>query len=111
MIWRILFAKSPNYHLAKTEHFTTATLHLNIQSLPAKIDNLKRDDIAINVTGIFESIYIEVNSDNLKAVVGEIYRVPNTNEVNSINMYSQIISKLQNYTNDIIIGTDQNLTT
>ena len=152
-----------------TFHYTT--LHLNIQSLPAKIDNLKliiselyekhieidfillcetfltdynsnqfniagynfvnrnrinssrggvaiyihdkhkfklRDDIAINVTGIFESIFIEVNSDNLKAVVGEIYRVPNTNEVNSINMYSQIISKLQNYKNDIIIGTDQN---
>ena len=56
-----------------------------------------------------ESIFIEVNSDNLKAVVGEIYHVPNTNEVTSINMYSQIISKLQNYKNDIIIGTDQHV--
>ena len=46
-----------------------------------------RDDIAVNVTGIFESIFIEVNSDNLKAVVGEIYRVLNTIEVNSINIY------------------------
>jgi hypothetical protein len=47
-----------------------------------------------NVTGIFESIFIEVNSKQLKAVVGEIYRVPNTNEVNSINMYNNIIKKL-----------------
>jgi hypothetical protein len=67
-----------------------------------------RDDLATNVTGIFESIFIEVNSKQLKAVVGEIYRVPNTNEVNSINMYNNIIKKLQDYKHDIIIGTDQN---
>ena len=145
MIWRILIAKSPNYHLAKTEHFTEKHIEIDfillcetfltennsnqfniagynfvnrnrIHSSRGGVaiyihDKHKfklRDDIAINVTGIFESIFIEVNSDNLKAVVGEIYRVPNTNEVNSINMYSQIISKLQNYKNDIIIGTDQN---
>ena len=147
-------------------------LHLNIQSLPAKFDNLKmliselyiksididfillcetflseynshhykipgynfvyqnrtnsrrggvaiyinskhnyklRDDLAINVSGIFESIFIEVHSDNIKAVVGEIYRVPNTNEISSINMYENIIAKLHNYKHDVIIGTDQNV--
>lgn len=151
--------------------YTCTALHLNIHSLPAKIDNLKlmisefqeqniiidfillcetflteynshqfnipgynfvyknrinsnrggvaiyindkhtfkmRDDIATNVTGIFESIFIEVYSDHLKAVVGEIYRVPNSNEINSINMYENIIRKLHSYKNDIIIGTDQN---
>ena len=36
-----------------------------------------------------------------------MYRVPNKNEINSINMYKAIIIKLQNYKNDII-GTDQN---
>ena len=67
-----------------------------------------RDDLAVNVSGIFESIFIEVHSDNFKAVVGEIYRVPNTNEVRSISMYENIITKLQSYKHDIVIGTDQN---
>ena len=67
-----------------------------------------RDDLAINVSGIFESIFIEVHSDSVKAVVGEIYRVPNTNEISSINMYENIIAKLHNYKHDVIIGTDQN---
>jgi hypothetical protein len=155
----------------KEANCTCTALHLNIHSLPAKIDNLKlmisdlrekhividfillcetflteynshqfnipgynfvyknrinsnrggvaiyindkhafkmRDDLATNVTGIFESVFIEVYSDHLKAVVGEIYRVPNSNEINSINMYENIIRKLHNYKNDIIIGTDQN---
>ncbi len=155
----------------KEANCTCTALHLNIHSLPAKIDNLKlmisdlrekhividfillcetflteynshqfnipgynfvyknrinsnrggvaiyindkhafkmRDDLATNVTGIFESIFIEVYSDHLKAVVGEIYRVTNSNEINSINMYENIIRKLHNYKNDIIIGTDQN---
>jgi hypothetical protein len=41
-------------------------------------------------------------------IVGEIYRVPNTNEINSIKMYETISKQLQNYNHNIIIGTDQN---
>jgi hypothetical protein len=149
-----LSLNNTNHPNDQKNNFDYSTLHLNIHSLPAKIDNLKgliselheqnieidfillcetfltdfnsdqfdipgynfvyknrinvnrggvaiyvnskhtfkmRDDLATNVTGIFESIFIEVNSKQLKAVVGEIYRVPNTNEVNSINMYNNII--------------------
>ena len=53
-----------------------------------------RDDLAINVANIFESIFIEVYSKHLKTVVGEIYRVPNTNETSSINMYDSILNQL-----------------
>jgi hypothetical protein len=54
-----------------------------------------RDDLAINVAGIFEAIFIEVNSDHLKAAVGEIYCVPNTNEINSkISFKSCLITKM-----------------
>ncbi len=67
-----------------------------------------RDDIGIHIPGIFESIFIEVHSNHLKAIVGEIYRLPNTNELESISRYENIIRKLQNYKNNIIIGTDQN---
>jgi len=68
----------------------------------------KREDLSINVPGTFESIFIEIETNKSKAVIGEIYRVPNTNETNSINMYENIIKKLNDYKNTIIIGTDQN---
>ncbi len=121
-------------------------LHINIQSLPAKIDNLKllihelhekhievdfillcetfltdnnqnhvdiagynlvcknrpnsnrggvaiyinskynfklREDIAINIPGTFESIFVEITSNNFNGIIGEIYCVPNTSEINS----------------------------
>ena len=57
---------------------------------------------------VFESIFIEVDTPKLKAIVGEIYRVPNTNEPNAINMYETTIKQLQHYQHNIIIGTDQN---
>ena len=71
--------------------------------------NIKmRDDLAIFNSGIFESIFIEVQLNNFNAIVGEIYRVPNTNEIQTIHMYESIIKKLQDYKKNIIIGTDQN---
>ena len=67
-----------------------------------------RDDLATNVPGVFESVFIEIKSQKYNAIVGEIYRVPNTNEVNSIKMYETICKNLHGYTHNIIIGTDQN---
>ena len=68
----------------------------------------KRDDISINVPGSFESIFIEIQSTNFKPLVGEIYRVPNTNEANFLAMYENILKNLQNCKHSKIIGTDQN---
>ena len=59
------------------------------------------NDLAINVAGICESIFIEAYSDHSIAVVGEINRVPNT-------MYEGVISRLHNVKNYIIISTDLN---
>ena len=58
----------------------------------------KRDDISIYVPGSFESIFIEIQSTNFKALVGEIYSVPNTNEANYLAMYETYlkISKITN---------------
>ena len=41
-------------------------------------------------------------------LIGEIHRIPNTNELSSISKYNTIAKKLQKYKHDIIIGTDQN---
>ena len=52
-----------------------------------------RDDISIFEEGIFESIFIETTNKNREAIIGEIYRIPNTNEKDSIDKYEQIINK------------------
>ena len=56
----------------------------------------------------FESIIIELNNKKHNLIVGEIYRIPNTNEQTSIERYEQIIKNLHTHKGDIIIGTDQN---
>ena len=53
----------------------------------------------INQPGIYESIFVEIQSPRLNAIVGEIYRIPNTNEIDSINMYETIVKKLQTLKN------------
>jgi len=65
---------------------------------------IERNDLMINDPGVFESVFIEVKN----AIIGEIYRTPNSNELRTIAMYDSILSKLQNYKNNVIIGTDQN---
>jgi hypothetical protein len=73
------------------------------------INFIHRTDLEINREGEFESIFIQTQSPNKKnAIIGEIYRVPGTNETDSINAYDNILAKLNNEKHDIFIGTDQN---
>jgi exonuclease III len=46
------------------------------------IDYIERPDLGVCVDGEFESIMIEVKSMEKKIIIGEIYRVPGTNEKN-----------------------------
>lgn len=71
-------------------------------------DYIVREDLTLWDQGEFESIIIETEINNKKAIVGEIYRVPNTNITNSITKYETILKKLENYKHPIILGTDQN---
>ncbi len=76
-------------------------------------DNIKfsnRPDLEINHDGEFESIVIEANvSYNTSSViVGEIYRVPNTSEVVSVERYEEIINRVTSTDKDLILFTDQN---
>ncbi len=156
-------------HLKFTTHPEFTSIHLNIQSLPAKFDKLKlliteldehkisvdfillcetfltdnishmynipgynlicnnrqnlrggvaiyinsklnfsrREDLEIFLPGQFESLFMEIKSKASPLIVGEIYRIPNTNEHDSIEKYETIVKQLVNYKN-VIIGTDQN---
>jgi hypothetical protein len=71
------------------------------------LNYMNRDDISINIDGEFESIFVEVNSNNASCIFGEIYRVPNTSEITSLARYETVVNKLQCGKKDGILGTDQ----
>ena len=56
----------------------------------------------------FETILAEITHGMHKLVIGEVYRVPNTNEQLSSNRYETILRKLLIFNGDVMIGTDQN---
>ena len=68
----------------------------------------ERNDLSLFYEGEFESIFAEINVGNDKLIIGEIYRIPNTNELLSISRYETIIANLRTFKHDIVIGTDQN---
>ena len=68
-----------------------------------------RPDLAPHIEGIFESIFIEILNPDLRYIVGEIYRPPNTNVQNAIDNYEATINMINQSKLQAIIGTDQNL--
>ena len=74
-----------------------------------KYNYITRDDISLFVEHSFESVFVEVLVNHtVNIIVGEIYRVPNSNRHLSIQYYEDIISKLQYENKEVILGTDQN---
>ncbi len=56
----------------------------------------------------FESIFIEAEPKDKPTVIGEIYRVPNTSELESLQYFDTIINEVQVQNKNIVISTDQN---
>ena len=62
-------------------------------------DNYKskhRACLTIFEEGILETCFIEVQSKTKKYIVGEVYRVPGTSEIDFLNKYESLIKKLNN---------------
>ena len=68
------------------------------------------ENVELNWDAEFESVFAKINLEN-RNFIGEIYRVPNTNEKTSMDRYKQVIEYLthQYPQYDLIIGTDQNV--
>ena len=66
-----------------------------------------RNDLSLFYEGEFESIFIETSCDR-PSIIGEIYRIPSSNELASLSRFETITEMLKNINRDIIIGTDQN---
>ena len=69
----------------------------------------QRSDLAIFKEGQFESIFIEVKSKTRNLIIGEVYRIPGSNEKEFVTDYEEIVNKINLENKEIIIGTDQNL--
>ena len=70
----------------------------------------ERNDLCINIVGQFESIAVEI-SDKLhkqNTVVAEVYRIPHTNELLSIQRYEETVTNICGNTNQVILGIDMN---
>jgi hypothetical protein len=68
-----------------------------------------REDLSIFEEGTFESLFIELIVNNKHTIVGEMYRLPSTNEKHFLETYDYILRCVQNEKKDIVIGTDQNM--
>jgi len=74
------------------------------------VNYLERSDLRIFEEGKFESVFIEIMQKGRPSiVVGEIYRVPGTDETEFIENYKTIIDKIKSEHKRLIIGSDQNL--
>ena len=72
----------------------------------------EREELSVNMEGEFESIIVDVQTKNKKRhiAVGEVYRIPGTNEKDSIQRYEQLFENIEQAKfTDVIIGTDQNI--
>ena len=78
--------------------------------IKTQIRYIVRTDLRVFEEGKFESVFVEIpRKHRSNIIIGEIYRVPGTNERDFINYYDSIISKIRDEAKKIIIGTDQNM--
>ena len=68
-------------------------------------------DLNRHIEGEFETIFADVKDKNQTLIVGEIYRVPNTNITQSIERYEHVLEQISQIKNvkNVIMGTDQNI--
>jgi len=109
------FLKDDNMNLCNIEGYNLVTKNRSdrhrggvaIYVHESIVFNVK-DELTMNIENKFESIVIEAKYKQSRIIVGEIYRVPNSNITQSIKHYCNIVNKLKNSTCKVILGTDQN---
>ncbi len=68
----------------------------------------KLRDLSLFIEGEFESIFIETTSPTDNVLIGEMYRIPNTNEQQSLQTFGELFDKLSGQHKNVIFGGDQN---
>ena len=73
-----------------------------------KILSRERPDLQI-VDATFEHCIAEIKLKERKLLVGSLYRVPNTNQLEFLKNYKELIHKLKSTNSEVILGMDHNL--
>ncbi len=60
-----------------------------------KLNFKERPDLSIFDEGHFESFFVEILTKNKNVIMGEIYRVPNTNQNSFLERYDSILQKVE----------------
>ena len=73
-----------------------------------RILSRERPDLQIE-DATFEHCIAEIKLKERKLSVGLLYRVPNTNQLEFLKDYKELVHKLKNTNNEVILGMDHNL--
>ncbi len=60
-----------------------------------KLQFVPRPDLSIFDEGVFESYFIELTAEGRNIIVGEVYRIPNTNQQLFLERYQSIVDKIK----------------
>ncbi len=100
--------KIPNYEL-REEHRKNMTKGGVAIYIHNRLKFIERCDLQIFIEGHIESYFIEIEFPDKNLIIGELYRVPNTDQNVFLEQYRQLLEKANVENKNIIIGTDQNL--
>ena len=101
--------KIKNYTLLSSENRTDLKQGGVAIFVKKGIKAIERKDLNIFHEGIFESCFIQLDIRNNKTIIGEVYRVPNTNEKAFMDKYTTILQNINGEKKELIIGLDQNI--
>ncbi len=74
-----------------------------------ELNYYRRNDLAVFEEGTVESLFIEITAPffSKSYIIGEMYRIPGTNEKHFIDKYENILQQLKQESKNLIIGMDQ----
>ena len=66
------------------------------------------DDLKLNINNEFKSVFIEIDQNLYKLIIGDIFRVPGTNVQISLQRYHKILHMLFAISGNTMIVADKN---
>jgi hypothetical protein len=98
------FKMEYNYRTLKTQ--SGVAVYVN-----EKLEYNSRNDLGVFHEGVMECCFVELITEKNRKniIIGEVYRVPGTDENFFLEEYNNILHNIGKENKDLIIGTDQNL--
>ena len=108
------FLNKNTVNLCKIKSYDLITKHRGTQKgggiaiyVHESVSYTRRADLEFDIDKIVESLFIEITSNNKTIVIGELYRIPNSDAALFNERYNNL---LQSVKSELIIGADHNQT-